>query len=456
MRRMKMNNIEKQFLINRQNLNEEFYFRSLIEEASVLGMIDGEEVENIQYQCLELLRNKIEKLNHGESSSVRVEIAEKIMISNLYTVGMWLKSINDANEALIEIKRTKISLLYEKGRKRIDTKLNSARHIHMMVLKNLLKTENYTYNATLKDGIRGFFKIYNPDYEAQEIRITADYPLSFPLSNLAGIEFVLKYLENVYYENMFCAYFSSDDIEHLMFGYSEDYKNLVINIYDIVFTAAIGCKIAGKKAIDLNLTKIQMKVAKDILSGKSEEEIRQIVIEANRDLQKELNINNINLKEYMHESLAKVVSALTNAAKTNTFESVFVSKKFPELNSKFKFDYGIKMEDELYRSIVEEIVQCRYLSDKLLIIKSKITSIADMEDLLLEDEMLENEINAVLQMLDMIEIAALAKRHDFREENKSDLSNEELKLRNCLESFITMQTDNQKMFILKSMDLMED
>jgi hypothetical protein len=455
MRRMKMNNIEKQFHINRQKLNEEFYFSSLIEEAISIGMINEEEVENIQYQCLELLRSKIEKINHGESSSVRVETAEKIMISNLYAVSIWLKTMA-ADEALMEIKRTKISLLYEKGRKRIDTKLNSARYIQMMVLKNLLKTENYTYNATLKDGIRGFFKIYNPDYEAHEIRITADYPLSIPVGNLAGIEFILKYLENVYYENMFCAYFSPDDIEHLMAGYSKDYKILVINIYDIVLAVAIGCKIAGKNAMDLNMTKIQMKVAKDILSGKSEEEIRQIVIDSNRDLQMELNINNNNLKQYMQDSLVKVVSSLVNAVKFNFLESVFVSKKFPELNSKFQFDYGIKMDDELYKRIVEEIVQCRYLSDKLMIIKSKITSMADMEDLMLEDGLLENEINAVLQILDVLEIAALAKRHDFREDNKSDLSNEELKLRNCLENLITIQKDNQKMLILKSMDLMED
>ncbi len=451
-----MNNIEKLFLIDRQKLNEEFYFRSLIEEASSLGIIDEEDVEKIQYQCLELLNHKIEKLNRGESSSVRVEIAEKIMISNLYTVGIWLKTMTDAHEALKEIKETNISLIYEKGRKRIDTKLNSARHIHMMVLKNLLKTENYTYNATLKDGIKGFFKIYNPDYEANEIRITADYPLSIPVNNLAGIEFMLKYLENIYYENMFCASFSPDDIEHLLFGYSEDYKLLVINIYEIVLTAAIGCKIAEKRAMDLNLTKFHRKIACDVLLGKSEKEIRQIVINANRDLQMELNINNINLKQYMKDSLTKVISAIVNAAKLNTFENVFVSKKYPELRSKFKFDYGIKMEDELYRSIVEEIFQCRYLSDKLLIIKRKIKSMADMEDLLLDAELTDNEINAVLHGLDILEIAALAKRHDFREENISDLSKEELKLRNCLKNFIAMQSDNQKKLILKSIGFMEE
>lgn len=451
-----MNNIEKLIHIDRKKLNEEFYFRSLIEEAASLGMIDEEDVENIQYQCLELLKHRIEKLNQGESSSVRVEIAEKIMISNLYTVGIWLKTMDNADEAIKEIKKTHISLIYEKGRKRIDTKLNSARHIHMMVLKNFLKTDNYTYNATLKDGITGFFKIYNPDYEAHEIRITADYPLSIPVSNLAGIEFVLKYLENIYYENMFCAYFSSEDIEYLMFGYSKDYKLLVINIYEVVLNIAIGCKIAGKKALDLNIMQVHRKIAVDKMFLKSEEEIEKIVIMASEELEEELNINNIYLKQYIKNSLPKVISSIINAAKLSTFENVFISKKFPELNRKFKFDYGIKMDDELYRSTVQEITQCRYLSDKLLIIKRKIKSIADMEDLLLEDELSENEINAVLQGFDMIETAALARRHDFREENKSDLSIEELRLRNCLEKFITNQEENHKKLFLKTMDLMED
>lgn len=451
-----MNNIEKLIHIDRHKLNEEFYFRSLIEEAASLGMIDEEDVENIQYQCLELLKHRIEKLNQGESSSVRVEIAEKIMISNLYTVGIWLKTMDNADEAIKEIKKTHISLIYEKGRKRIDTKLNSARHIHMMVLKNFLKTDNYTYNATLKDGINGFFKIYNPDYEAHEIRITADYPLSIPVNNLAGIEFVLKYLENIYYENMFCAYFSAEDIENMMFGYSEDYKLLVINIYEVVLIVAIGCKIAGKKAFDLNIIPVHRKIVADKLFLKSEEEIERVVIRASEELEEELNINNIYMKLYIKNSLPKVISSIFNAAKLNTFENLFISKKIPELNKKIKFDYGIKMEDELYRSMVQEIIQCRYLSDELLIIKRKIKSMADMEDLLLEDELSENEINAVLQGLDMIETAALARRHDFREENKYDFSIEELKLRNCLEKFISMQEENQKKLLLKTMDLMED
>ena len=79
-----------------------------------------------------------------------------------------------------------------------------------------------------------------------------------------------------------------------------------------------------------------------------------------------------------------------------------------------------------------------------------------MEDLLLEDEISENEINAVLQRLGTIETAALLKRNDFREESDFCLSKNEMKLRNCLENFISIQPENQKNLILNSCDLMED
>ena len=67
---------------------------------------------------------------------------------------------------------------------------------------NLIKTNNYFYNTTLKEGIKAFFKIYNFSYDACNINITADYePLNRP--NLYGIEFISKYLEYINYENIF-------------------------------------------------------------------------------------------------------------------------------------------------------------------------------------------------------------------------------------------------------------
>lgn len=198
-----MGNVKKTSIIDRSKLNEEFYFQSLLEEAYRSNMLLDADIEKIQFECLKLLAYKTERYNSGDSNSIRVEIAENIMKSNLYTIGIWLKSFTYADDAVKTLKDTKIFDLYNKGRKRIGSKLNAAKHIFTLVMQNKLDTDNQTYNDTIIDGIKGFFKIYNADYEAHDIHITADYPLCNSIENLVGIEFIQKYLESIYYENMF-------------------------------------------------------------------------------------------------------------------------------------------------------------------------------------------------------------------------------------------------------------
>ena len=104
--------------------------------------------------------------------------------------------------------------------------------ITYLVTKSLVETDNYTYNATIVDAVTGFFKIYNADFEAHEIHITADYPLCNPIKNLVGIEFIEKYLESVHYENLFSNYFHSEKITDLLNGYDRNYQELIFNIYE--------------------------------------------------------------------------------------------------------------------------------------------------------------------------------------------------------------------------------
>ena len=59
------------------------------------------------------------------------------------------------------------------------------------------------------------FKFYNPDYAAHEVMASIDYQLCNPVTDLTGVEFILKYLENLFIENEFCSYFDAEDIHHL-------------------------------------------------------------------------------------------------------------------------------------------------------------------------------------------------------------------------------------------------
>jgi hypothetical protein len=161
MRRMKMTNIEKRHIINCNNLSGEAYFTSILQEAYTCGLLHDSDIENLQLECIRFLAYKSERYNSGESSSIRIEAAESIMKSNLYTIGLYLKSLPDADYAVNELKAARIQEMYQKGRDLINARFRATKDIYRLVQKNRLITPNYTYNATLSDnGIGSFFKLY--------------------------------------------------------------------------------------------------------------------------------------------------------------------------------------------------------------------------------------------------------------------------------------------------------
>ncbi|MDR0905889.1 MAG: DUF6179 domain-containing protein [Oscillospiraceae bacterium] len=232
-----MDNIEKIRLIDESRLNSELYFQSLIEEACRLGMITDAELEKIRLGCLELLARKIEFYTKGESSSVRVEIAEMIMASNLFTIGLRLKAYPDADSAAEALTKTKIAELYDSGRQLIDKKLKSAKLTYVRLRRNKLQTQNLAYNKTVDADVKTFFKKYHPDFNAHEIPVTPDYPLCKPIDGLVGIEFLEEYLKSLYSENAFCARFDPNNLHRMLLDCDPRYPDLLINIYECVRAA---------------------------------------------------------------------------------------------------------------------------------------------------------------------------------------------------------------------------
>ena len=217
--------------IEKNALISDAYFESLIEQALLKGVLEREEFERIQYECVNLLAFKVERFNLGESSSIPTDKAKAIMASNLFTLSLWLKTYEEPEEALRLLRKESIFELYKKGRKRIDRMVMSAKSLHAKLLEKLLETENEYYALTIDDGIKGFFKLYYPEFSAQEIHITADYPIYNPMERLSGIEFIKRYVECLYNENQFCINFNKEDIHFLLKGYDKGYNQLLINIY---------------------------------------------------------------------------------------------------------------------------------------------------------------------------------------------------------------------------------
>lgn len=315
--------LEKLSIIKRNELNEIEYFESLIEETLKVEMISINDISNLQIQLLELLRQRVEKYNNFESSSIIADKAKIIMESNIYTIQIALKKYTP-DEGIEKLKNTSIIDLYYDGRKLIDRKISISKLLYRKVLNNLNNINNETYNATIRRGIKGFFKIYDPDFNAKDIKITADYPLYNNLiGKLEGIEFIEKYLEYIYYENEFCNMFSQENIEYLLYNYSHDYSDLDINIFRIVFIQVIGCILAKENYIELKLTNKGIEKINRCFTGKTKDKIYQLIYNSYQ----KIKIDKMEISKYVENGIEEIQSEIYNGFKLGNLDKIFIIEK---------------------------------------------------------------------------------------------------------------------------------
>lgn len=326
-----MNEIEVISKIKREKLDERNYFKTLIEAAFEEQMIIEDDIVNFQMQILQLMDEIVYKYNGVDSSSIRKEIMEDISNSNIYTISIYLKSFRNPDEAIKSIKEQGLEIAYQEGRKKIDKMLNIIRLMYIKVKQNKLNIENATYNDTIIGGIQGFLKIYNPDFKAQDMKITADYPLYNNLiGKLEGVEFIKEYLSSIYLENLFCKKFSEEKIKYLLYGYSQDYKELIINIFEIVLLEVIACKLVKRDVQDLSISIAELNEIYLMLENKDKSEIENIINLVYKEICNELILDNEELQRYIKKNLSSVVEIITNAVKQKTLDKVFIQQKFVE------------------------------------------------------------------------------------------------------------------------------
>ncbi|MPW24302.1 hypothetical protein GC105_00650 [Alkalibaculum sp. M08DMB] len=445
-----MENIEKFSRIDRLKLNEEHYFQSLLEQAYLIGLLSEDELEKIQFDCLAILARRAEQYNNGDSSSIQVEAAQNILTSIMFTVGLYLKTCDCPDDAIDALRKEKLETLYLYGRKQIDKMLNITKLLQGRIINDLIDTPNIFYGSTIADGINGFFKLYRQDFSAHEIHITADYPTYHEVCGLVGIEFIKQYLENIYCENSFCNHFTADCIHHLLCGYHEDYQNLLINLFEPIFITALGCVIAHADVSNLKLSFADIDYLTRIFKGASNEKTELILQSALDELRKLFSLPAYTLR-YMKKGLPKIISVIENAIVLNTMDRVFLISKYPENTPVLSFSFGDKMDDELYRKIIDEIMQSQDTSTKIKIIKENIYSFADLEDILLDANLSAEDVNAVLHELTPTEIVALIKKHPMLQEIELyNLRESEVLLCNYLNDFLIALPPQQQIWIKKA------
>lgn len=368
------------------------YFRSLIRKAEDSGW----EVSVLRLGVLQLTQRLAKRMAFGASSSMRVEPAQDLLESIFFCIGHGLKRIGE-KEAIEAVGGGDASRLWEQGKKAIEEDFRETRKLLESIRANMLKTRNIAYNSTLGEGLELFFKSYDIQYAAHESPGSIDYQLSLPIPPLTGIEYISEYLRRLAIENEFCLKYA-DETDALLLGLDPAPEDLMVSIYETALINAAGRVLCGLGAENLDITAENRDSLYATLGGMTKESLAASLSAAADRACVQAGIDDPASRSYARgtgrAASAHVFSALGN----RSLEAVFVSlKKAPQ---RLKFTDAVSMDDEAFRAVTEEIRSCRFVSDKIALLKNRVKSIRDLSDMLGADCFYRGEYDEIFGSFD--------------------------------------------------------
>lgn len=406
-----------------ERLNSRYYFQSLIEQAHLCGLLSDQELSKIQTELLIILAEQTDKWSQGKSSSIPMEKAQELLTSAAFVIGVQLKSYQAPENAVEALKAEPLKSLFEKGLKLVQRKIAISRHRQKRIIAHLLNTPNVYYRATIADGINGFFRLYRPQFSAQEIHITADYPTYLGRPNFDGIEFIERYLRCIEAENEFCMHFAPQDIHHLLCGLTQDYRSIPMNLFEPVFLSALGLSILHRNPEQLDLSKEDIVSLYRFFSGKSKQEIQLILENAFCDLDKKMELPEIS-KRYICLCIPKFAETIQKSVVLKTMDKVFLAPAYPERETKITISYGERMDDTKYQKLVDRVLQANNSKDRVNLILQEVHSLADLLDILSDAELYKEDFELLTNLLPAPVFAALLNQYpndDFLERESEKL-----------------------------------
>lgn len=402
------------FIISKEDdlkklLNKKYHFQSLLQLSYANKLLSIGELEKIQIQLVETLKEIIGCYTKQKSSSVKNEVAEKLVLSICYTLGIYLKDKEKLERQVGLIKYKSLKLLHKDGEKLLNDKVYECKKLLQIVKETRIQTENYAYLDTIDYGIPLFFEEYDVRFASHETPGSIDYPLAFDEFSLTGIEYIEEYLKKLILENKFCSYFSYIEIEALLKGFFHNSEHILINIFKLVLTNCLGLTLIGQVGNSLEITREKRVYLKNMLEDLSKEQINKLLEEALEQLCSELCISDRSLIQYMRKSIYQIAQSIIINIETDTLENIFITLNKSEKNF-LKYVDGKSLDNSSFRNITNEIRDCRYVKDKVGIIREEIHSLEDLVDILGAECIFGDEFFYIFQTLKDFEIALLIKR----------------------------------------------
>ncbi|MGE5450029.1 MAG: DUF6179 domain-containing protein [Methanomassiliicoccales archaeon] len=406
-----------------QALNPNQYLLSLLQEAYFAELISQPEMNNIQGQIMEVLKDIIIRSTGGESSSVRTETAQNLLNSVLYCLDAYCMSFATPEECILALKNSDLKVMHEKGRALVQSWVKETKLLYYEVKATRVDTTLIAYNDTIDEAIPDFFSGYNVLYNAHDIMASIDYQLASGDLSSTGVLYIRQYLENLKMENQFCLLFSKSDITRLLKSYGRvyriNYQEFLLNIFEIVLSNAVFSVMSGNKASKLIVPSSAINRLQKMLENLDASEIILLFNRALDQMIIELGITGLALNHYIHECGRGLIPRLINALQQNTLRNLIISEEVTEDRPVIRFEQGEIMDNEAFRLLIDLVMEEADSLKKADLILAGVKSLADFVDILNSDCLYDDDYPSLFSLLGDLELSTLA-RIVFADELRED------------------------------------
>jgi hypothetical protein len=353
----------------------------LADKALQDGSLREEDITALQANLLTLLAERVKSYTMGDSSSVPIEIAEQLYQSICFSIGLYLKASDHSLALLITASPKQV---LKAAWAEIEAQIKIGKKLLRQVKATRSHIKNISYEDTLKE-VTDFFKNYDYRLFAHEIPCSIDYQLSSPVNeSLKGIEYINEYLRRLLIENTFCQCFHGAQMAALLYSYSVDYIDLLINLYEPAAINAVALSMLKGNILELDISPSQRELLSLLFQKWSEDEAKRNLFQAAEDLCDFLDIQDAAAKDYLKKTALAAYPRIKAALPAHRLDKIFLSLSYTQTTSSpdILFIDEDHMADEQLRTMIDEMLDCASASKKTALVKENIHSLKDLIEIL--------------------------------------------------------------------------
>lgn len=280
------------------------------------------EFSDTKEQLFALLKRQSGLYTCGDSTSIPKQTAEKLLSSILYVLNI---DFNDEN-SFLKYSNKNLFEEYSKKIRLIKHKINYAKLMWKQSAQGITPIHNISLYETIKN-IGGCFSKYDYNFFADVIDCDIDYQLCFSVpEKFKGIDYIIKYLERIIIENELLSKFSTFSEISILEKYCDDYKGLLINLYEPVVTNAAGLALIGDNVQKLVITKEEGRRIFETLCVMPHDKIKQLLCRADKNLCGWLSISKSNSAEYLENCVLSLEPRISAAVKHGCLDGIFLTE----------------------------------------------------------------------------------------------------------------------------------